>query len=123
MEGFCNRCGKCCESIGVREDAHYFLWHRIIEASEGKEEGDSAFISKHWRQGPDGYYTCAKYDRSRNLCGAHDDRPDVCSDYPWYGREPKPMESMNSQCSYLWDFPVAERPKGSKPLLPIVAVS
>ena len=42
---------------------------------------------------------------------AHDERPPLCSDYPWYGREPGTGEKgLPLRCSFWADYPAERRP-------------
>ena len=65
---------------------------------------------------------CRFYDREHAACRAYGRRPPMCSGYPWYGRDPEPGWAYR-QCSYLLDVPPAERPAGSRPLIPLTVVT
>ena len=55
------------------------------------------------------------------ICTAHDARPDVCREFPWYGDVIKTGArfSATTRCSYLLDIAPHERPEGARPLIPI----
>jgi Fe-S-cluster containining protein len=58
---------------------------------------------------------CKKFDKTTRKCTAHNDRPQLCRNYPWYGKEPKRGDTtMGGRCSFLVDA-------GYK-MLPIVEV-
>lgn len=40
-----------------------------------------------WSEGKGENAACDRFDTETRLCTAHDDRPPVCRDYPWYGGE------------------------------------
>jgi Fe-S-cluster containining protein len=88
--------------------------------------GPSAgFAQEHWqvtaeRPAPEGspapvqyLVTCDQFDPETRMCTAHDDRPPICSGYPWYGAEPNPNRALDPQCSFIADV---------RTLLPIVEV-
>jgi Fe-S-cluster containining protein len=50
------------------------------------------------------YYTCTKFDESKNLCTVHETRPRVCSEFPWYGEVPGKENSRylySDKCGYI----------------------
>ena len=50
------------------------------------------------------FYTCTKHDTETNKCMVHEERPRVCSNYPWYGRGVKTNEAFyNPNCGYKVD--------------------
>lgn len=64
------------------------------------------------------YLACAYYDGQTQECRAYDQRPPVCRDFPWYGREPD-GDFAEGRCSYLLDVAPSERPDGARPLIPL----
>jgi Fe-S-cluster containining protein len=64
---------------------------------------------------------CDAYDPVNRLCGAHEQRPPVCSDFPWYGRDPNGEASRDiaaalpPQCSFNADV-------AGRRMLPVVEV-
>lgn len=47
-------------------------------------------------------FRCANFDPDTKLCRIWDDRPDVCRDYPLYGRSMvHPNAAIPSTCGYL----------------------
>lgn len=50
------------------------------------------------------FFTCDAYDPDARTCTAYDDRPPMCSEYPWYGMKPDPTKAMPAECGYLPDI-------------------
>lgn len=90
----------------------------------GHKRADADFVAAHFTEHCDGYWTCDAYDPERRECTAHQDRPPLCSGYPWYGDEPSAerAERVHQECSYLADLPPADRPEGARPLIPLTPV-
>lgn len=86
---------------------------------------DADFIAAHWTPDGDSGCKCDAFDPATGLCGAHDSRPPVCRNYPWYSGAPcaERAASLPSHCSYLADVPRAERPEGSRPLIPLTVIT
>lgn len=107
----CARCGVCCDPV-------------ILTFRPEEMVGPSAsFAQEHWtvtgeRERSDGrreiQVSCDRFDRVTRLCAAHDDRPPICSGYPWYGQPPKELRELDPQCSFVADV---------RTLLPIVSVT
>jgi Fe-S-cluster containining protein len=93
----------------------------------GTRRRNADFLTEHWHEsapGQDGpLYACDRFDPDTRLCVAHEQRPPVCSGYPWYGRPPRPGVILNPRCSYLLDIAPPERPAGARPLIPIEVVT
>jgi hypothetical protein len=91
----------------------------------GRWRQDADFIAAHWTPDGDSGCKCDAFDAVNRLCGAHESRPPVCRDYPWYGEEPSAdrVNWANPQCSYLADVPAGMRPEGSRPLIPLTVAS
>ena len=85
----------------------------------GKQRENADFIAAHWKPLDDRNCACDAYDPETFSCTAHDTRPPVCRDYPWYGREPADADRLPKQCSYLADVPPDRRPEGARPLIPV----
>lgn len=72
---------------------------------------DAVFIDQHWHGGrPAGHgvtdhWSCDRFDPATRLCLAHDDRPPICRDFPWYGREPSADEGakLSKRCAFRAD--------------------
>lgn len=109
----CSKCGDCCEEISLNID-HGKIVQQIAQGyGAGRWLKDANFIINNMR--PTGrvirqgnrvkqVLECSKFDKESRICTAHDDRPTVCRDYPWYNREPvKGDTTMKGRCSYLAD--------------------
>lgn len=92
---------------------------------DGRMRADADFVAAHWAETCDGHWTCDAYDPGHAVCTAHQDRPPLCRDYPWYGEEPGPdrSEHLFRQCSYLADLPPDKRPEDARPLIPLAVIS
>ena len=126
MKGFCNRCGDCCNPIKTSwspEEIAVKLGTKEIDENGSR---DFTFIANHWscisRDEDDRTYDyqCNKFNRVTRMCEAYDERPPICSDFPYYGKEPEDGRSFEKNCSFWWD--VKDRPAWARPLLPIVAL-
>jgi Fe-S-cluster containining protein len=106
-------CGDCCENIALSTD-HGTIIKRLAQGyGTGRWRKDAVFILNNMR--PTGRSTrqgkmvkqvlsCAKFDSVTRKCTAHDDRPELCSGYPWYKGEPITGDTtMGGRCSYLGD--------------------
>lgn len=97
-----------------------------------KNYEDATFIVKHWtrieKEEAVGlmpllsdqkkyFYTCNMLDKETRLCTAHDERPPVCRDYPWYDRKPSGKSLVSKRCGFWYDVDEEERPDN---ILPIV---
>lgn len=92
---------------------------------DARMRADADFVAAHWTENCDGYWTCDAYDPEHGVCTAHDDRPPLCRDYPWYGRQPGADDAatLYRQCSYLADLPPDQRPDSARPLIPLTVVA
>lgn len=129
----CARCGACCENIWLsrqhRGQIEAAIARDDFESAGPEAHPNSSFILEHWTEverteDGESRYVCDAYDPDRRLCTAHADRPPVCSQFPWYGRQAGDLAGavINKRCSYWLDVPPAERPPGARPLIPITVV-
>lgn len=150
----CARCGDCCEDIVITLGSAGFTaivstaggmstgrvqrdGGRLLAAA-GRYMRDAVFIRTHMeptgdvvRVSGDGWsevrqiWRCLKFDADERTCTAHDDRPLMCSNYPWYGGEPTgtAINPRFTGCSYWLDVPAADRPAGTRPLIPLGVVT
>ena len=119
----CSMCGDCCEDIALNVDLRVGSSWQSAGYMAGRKGRDWAFIQKNFvptgdvvRQGKTvkQKLKCLKFDPEKRICTAHDERPDLCRNYPWYGGEPvRGDTTMKGRCSYLAD---------AYDMLPIVAV-
>lgn len=91
-------------------------------------DGPSApFARQHWRDVTDEYELtpelaasikcvarCDAFDPVTRACTAYEDRPPICSGYPWYGKAPNRSKLLNPACSYHADV---------RTMLPLVEVT
>lgn len=108
----CAQCGVCCDPVrlmfhpdemtGASAEFARDHWAVIGEQARTEANGKVEYLVE-----------CDRFDRSTRLCTAHDDRPPICSGYPWYGKEPNALRLLDPQCSFVADL---------RTLLPIVAV-
>jgi Fe-S-cluster containining protein len=122
--GECTKgCGDCCERfyIGGNRTQGIAAFRARMTAylanvrTVGKSRKDIQFMHDNFVSGEQGGFTCLKFDRQTRSCTAHNDRPSVCSGFPWYGKEPDKMVLGYGRCTYITDTGVK--------LLPIVAVT
>jgi Fe-S-cluster containining protein len=139
----CAQCGLCCEVIGIRADPayyqrdpkdivwpgdepeavplifHEFMWIKQHFHPISIEEAiaiNPHIVDETTREGHS-YYTCDAYDKETKLCTAHDDRPAICRDFPWYGKSVNPYNLKSfPRCSYWRDLPRSLWPPGVDPL-------
>jgi hypothetical protein len=119
-----------------RSDENWAAWREVGYTDDQREatitcylpgsdyRADADFITEHWHPLGDGEYRCDRFDPARRGCMAYADRPPVCRNYPWYGREPWASDTdPPSRCSYLADLPRPDRPEGARPLIPLLVVN
>jgi Fe-S-cluster containining protein len=99
------------DSQGVR-NARFMKAYWTVREAGVIEEGEKT-ASKPWLM------TCAKFNTHTRACEAYDERPPICSDYPWYGEEPSTERADNGGlthvCAYQDDVP-------GRRVLPIVSI-
>lgn len=96
MENKCNMCGQCCRMvhfpanscIGVN-DGSWVSEDAVFVRENMEYLGSSEHVTGFRREWPDGteYFGVYKCNllTDNNLCSIHENKPRVCSDYPWYG--------------------------------------
>jgi Fe-S-cluster containining protein len=128
MTAGCARCGECCDPAWIRVSD----FERLPGLLGTEDEGPNArFITEYWHPAGeaevDGWMPvrCDAFDPQTRLCTAHENRPPVCRDYPWYDDGPTAERGghMGGQCSYLADLPPDQRPEGARPLIPLSVVT
>ena len=121
----CARCGDCCDPVVLTFDPQEKA-KRLLSTGDGLSDENRRnyeFMLEHWRvirpivsargYGTDSYEVkCDQYDRATKSCLAQDDKPPVCADYPWYGRDEddkegrRPVaEQLSPRCSFNADVP------------------
>lgn len=138
------QCGDCCENIHVglsmagweREYSirfHRMGWNPRFVGPEADADADAyvreaEFITRFWREvgpvpegeldpayGPKWRFMCTMFNVEQRTCMAQENKPLVCSEYPWYGKAPRAAIRSN-RCSYWADVPREEWPEGVIPL-------
>lgn len=132
----CARCGSCCDPVILMFDPQERAAERLGsgEPLEDWSTQQYEFFRDHWTSTStfeddlDGEpvtvhrVRCDQYDPDTRSCMAHDTRPQVCSEFPWYGRDPNSEGSRHiahalaPQCSFNADV-------AGRKMLPIVAVT
>ena len=130
MSAGCAACGACCDPVIINADVLFGCNARA--RSEEHPVDNDRFITQHWH--PESAWTddeggtwigarCDAFDPETLLCTAHNDRPPVCRDYPWYGEEPGSSGvHLFAQCSYQADLPPGRRGPDARPLIPITVI-
>jgi len=122
----CARCGDCCDPVYLTPENAA----KLADPGTTGDRASSEFAREHWHQRaqsplPDHLaYDCDQFDPASRLCTAGDDRPPVCRYYPWYLDGPcaERAADLHSHCSYLLQVMPADRPEGSRPLIPIEVI-
>lgn len=52
---------------------------------------------------PPAFYSCRHFNEETRSCMSHDDLPETCSGYPWFGGLPEPHRVLSPHCSYNVD--------------------
>lgn len=118
----CSKCGLCCDRILLGFDPQDRAAQRLAGPLEPWEKHQYEFLRDHWTvlsHDESCVVRCDRFDPATRECLAYDDRPDICSGYPWYGHDP--LSRMNKdvrqvlppQCSYTADV---------FPLLPLIVL-
>lgn len=122
----CNRCGDCCEAIGLplshadaaaitgnsrmdrwaRDELEPLvgdaIYARLVPLAQA-ERDHPGYVTARW------WYTCKNFDREARTCGVHDDKPNACRGFPWYDGEPHHMKlAAYPRCSFWADVEAAE---------------
>lgn len=95
-------CGRCCDPVTTSFDPN------------GELNGPSApFIREHWQVRESGVdpwgktqwlSVCDQFDPATRLYTAHDERPPICSGYPWYGKA-RDKNPLDPGCTFNADVP------------------
>jgi Fe-S-cluster containining protein len=100
-----------------------FVWETRYVKGRGKWKDDrrseairnylnARWIIDHWHDLGDGDTLCDAFDPKTRTCLAYDDRPPICSNYPWYGQNPDAHSIASLRCSFCADVPKEDWPKG-----------
>jgi Fe-S-cluster containining protein len=125
LTGQCKMCGMCCKALSLKFDKEYIINHytKDLRREKGKG-GDLEFcyknlvqisqkeafrINPHLEKWMDKdtdrfFFRCRKFNETTNLCSDHDNRPRMCSHFPWYDHPPNATELLYSpDCGYKVD--------------------
>jgi len=126
-EASCNMCGYCCTAISIPispadlkdmskrlRDQEKMAEFFIPITEEEAIRRNPAISAKHEASTEERFfYECSQYNEDTKLCGAHENRPSVCSGFPWYGNTINNVALiMHKKCSYWADVPVEAWPEG-----------
>ena len=117
----CRRgCGRCCDPVILGAPMTAYVEQQIAALNAGgATDVDSSipFIRDHWvrRPGlaPDRVnaefggtaWDCDRYDPASGECLAHNDRPPVCSGFPWYAHGPnRDRITLDMVCTFHADL-------------------
>lgn len=131
MEGYCNRCGKCCEAITLWLSPDELQNHNHDSAQPDDESTDRGWARKHFhpisreeafkrnplhravaesghesfQEDKVNFYECDAYDKSTHRCTAHDRRPRTCRLYPYGDNNSSDWVPYSATCDYAHDLP------------------
>jgi len=132
MGATCNGCGDCCDPVILpyskfeaqtmhpmhrKELFTEREWRWLMEELEpmprkeglakapylgagvtyGRVAGQEIVLYSH-------FYRCSNFDVETRSCTSYHDRPEVCSEFPWYGAQPNPTKAISPRCSYNEDL-------------------
>jgi Fe-S-cluster containining protein len=118
MINYCKKCGSCCQAIWLRYsikdireilkkypsnlDAIFILknWERISYKDALKINSRIKIFKKNYKKSY--FYICNKYDKINKKCTIHDNKPRICKDYPFYGKNKIPLGLVfyNDKCGF-----------------------
>ena len=98
-------CGLCCDPVT--------LGFRLTDM-QAQEHPSAAFAREHWtliRTRPSAYLggeevdevRCDAFDPATRLCTAREQRPPICSRFPWYDKTPDQERELPGGCSFNAD--------------------
>lgn len=79
---------------GLRRTKDYVTKGLTILGDE--RTGDALWVWSH-------FYECKHYDPATKQCGNYENRPPICSGYPWYGQQVDNSKALPSECSFRAD--------------------
>lgn len=107
----CAGCGICCNPVELT------LAVAARAFDPASTNPDTAFLLEHlhYRDMGNGYinFTCDAFQDGR--CTAYENRPRMCSEYPFYGRAPE-TAPLNSTCTFHDQVP-------GRRVLPLTVIS
>lgn len=113
------RCSKCCEVLTIGANYNFKLWCRYVQKNgipdnfvESEHSGDAIALYSMLKPitkraakkinphlvskvgSKQSYFTCVHY--TGDGCGNYENRPRMCSDYPYYGLSKEQFEDTNT---------------------------
>lgn len=125
-------CGVCCEHITLprrsieqifgprfEENCATEVWTRVSLGSDPERPvpnprglntvHDATFIREYFDVEPEGTFSCRAFDAHARRCTMYDQRPLMCENYPFYGRDPAQLgdrDPINDLvCAFQGDVP------------------
>lgn len=92
----CSGCGDCCDRI-------WLAGGRMAIATNTEATMENrVWASELVPLEQPNTYACPKFDRESRSCTTYEDRPPVCSNFPWYGKMPSPPEAshLSQRCTF-----------------------
>ncbi len=93
----CNKCGMCCLTIPLDKGSYYRVLRGKINAVDGdfikklkriskrKAYKINPFLKVRASKLKVAYFQCPQLDEATHLCKIHNNKPMMCSQYPFYG--------------------------------------
>lgn len=108
-------CGSCCDPVSLSHETANRLY------AFGPAQPQAAWAWEHWSPvAPDGndgvHLVCINYDPQSRACLDYDNRPPVCREFPFYGRDPnEKLNTLSRVCGYQAEL--------GRTVLPLVQVT
>lgn len=112
----CSRCGGCCENTWLSVTKRELVGWLTDPERTPTGVANANLVLNHWhRVGGGGRrtrWTCDLLDPETRLCTAHDVRPQICTDFPYYQNATLDPATIHLplECSYWADVPEELRP-------------
>lgn len=89
---------------GMNEISWIFVGLNWVNITQEEAITINPFLEK-WGDIKGHFYKCKQFDESLNSCRIHDNKPNVCAEYPWYKKSPTESTNFYSeQCGYKIDI-------------------
>lgn len=103
-QGECNHCGFCC--LFLTAEPHMLTFNKeTMKDKEGKYDAAHAQVRGMAEQDggemvvPAWFYSpCTAFDTTELRCGIHEEKPQLCKDFPWL-----PSQVVGTPCSYYFE--------------------
>lgn len=140
-DSLCNGCGECCNPVTLLPERVAYLTRFYDRGNPDTEPEkfpeldlsdpvvldkarehyhNGRYVVEHWTDrtlDPDGIVSvrCPFYDKYTGACKNYDDRPPLCSGFPWYGKAPGEVTTVRQlppPCGYWEQISITSRPRG-----------